>query len=1041
MTDVPVPPRAAPSGVAVVASSEAGVLVVRESRDPAARPFAWLPTDGEPVWTHVGGTDLLGTKLVMGSEGDTLRTHDLLTGETEVRTMPEGTQWVSVGTAGVVVSSRSEHTDGVEVSVVRPDGSVVPATGLSYGVDYLGGRPTHDDVVVASSWDRAAGVRRYHLLDTRTAHAVTIDTDLRVLTTSVVQDGDQLAWWSHDDGRWQAPDDDTFHVSVTTLTDGVPGEIRYSEAFPRDGYALPAIVLADGEVLLSGSAYVPERSKGTLQLRPPVTLQRVTDDGAVEPVAETQPVLAGPTGGLLTSDGAHVVALPATTQDPGADSVPVWSAPHDQLAPQAVALDGARLLVAAADVRWWDPDALEAPAPTPSGVLADTAGTDLRVHRGGALVSGDRFGSSLTAALPGHAAPGGIAGVPVPTGTLSGDRILIPGGYLDDLATGTGLRTAPEAALHDGVLWRRADELLAGRFVYPELLPGLLVGRSLDDGATRTLRPSAGCQVERQRAMQAAGRWLLVPCRQGAEVLDVMGEVPPQPVEWNDDFRLGNGALLRTVESQEGRVLQWRALGAGAESWQDLGPVRTTREGEVAWQTVAVSSWGPDVAAAWITPEGRVHHAALPATAVDPTPPTGPSTAPPPATDVAVSYPDDGAVTVTWEHPGATGLLGHFVRLRSRNGTTYGPLRLLPPDARSLRVDRVHLDEYTVEVEPAGPAGRAPAATASVRPRLVRPAPPSDFHVDWPGLAGRTTQVLWTQATGERPTPTAHEVWVDDELVATYPYSSTVYDTRSDRTSHITTISTPTAGQYRVRVVARLGDWAESTPTSTTRLPGPDLVPPRVTGTSLPAAATGTSVRYAFTGADDRWRFEGFQVRVRSARARQPLGAWTYPTPWAALPHTATGVTVALAEGETRCVQVRVKDLDGNRSAWSVERCTTRAVDDRHLVAAGTHARQTPSTAMMRTVTRLDRRGSHVRLSANRTDAVWLVATRCPTCGVVEVMNDGVVLARVDLRSPSTRAQQVVRVPLGRAHRSGTFAVRSASDRPAHIDGLVLRSY
>ncbi|WP_336922619.1 hypothetical protein [Aquipuribacter sp. SD81] len=1056
VTDVPVPPRAAAPRVAVVASSEAGLLVAEEPLgrpEPLVSDAVWLPVDGPPVRRTLYGTGpfaLAGSVLVHQDPRYGFRAEQVATGSLlHLYGHP-----LSVGSDGVLTDEGSEAPADQRLTVHSHERGIVGVRGLVGDVDLRSVPPVHTDVAVVSTTDPATGARRAFAVHTPSATARRLDTDLDVVPGTAVQGGDVLAWWS----RESAADGTSprARVSRTTLVDGAPGPVVHSEPWPGDGSGeLPAIVLTGGQVLLGGRPYtLPVRAEPE---PPPTPVLRLADDGRLVPVGRASPLLSYPGGRVVRSDGEQVVVEPAPTDDRDPVTNLLWRPPAQRAPARGVALDGPRLLVAAADVRWFDPATLGAPVPSPSGVLADEASWGVVAHRGGALVELPWSKGLVTAAVPGARPPGGEAGRELPeadrvgqgVGSLSGDHHLTwpPGGSLRerllvDLSDGSSTGLGEPVALHDSVLWRTAEHaLLDERLRRRGAAPDLLVGRDLRTGGTRTVATAPGCDPGEavEPGMQAAGRWLLVRCRSASwQLLDVLDERAPEQLGDLSHPRLGNGALLRTVRDDDGHVLQWRSLGVPGAGWEHLGPVvpdHRLSPSVVRSETVAVTTWGPTVSVAWVTPDGGVRHASLPGPVVEPSAPDGAASPPPPATDLAFSYPDDGDVTVSWQHPGGGQALGHLLVVRFAGDPWPQTVRLLDPGARSAALDLHPRRAYTVEVATVGPGGTAGAVAADVTSRLVRPAAPSGLTLDPSDDADRTTTLEWVQSVG-RPAPTTFDVHVDGRLSSTHGYAST--RVRGDL--HRVVIPTPAAGSYRVRVVARLGEWAESSVEVSRYLPGPDLVAPRVVATSLPSTSATSSVRYTFTGSDDRV-LPHFQVRARSAHVREPLGPWLVPTAWAEV-HPALGaVTVALAEGETRCLQVRAGDRAGNWSAWSAERCVTRAVDDRHLVASGAHTRQASSAAMMRTATRLDRSGSHVRLTANRTDAVWLVATRCPTCGVVEVMNDGVVLARVDLRSTSTRAQQVVRVPLGRPQRTGTFAVRSASDRPAHVDGLVLRSY
>ncbi|WP_380163975.1 hypothetical protein [Jannaschia sp. R86511] len=115
-------------------------------------------------------------------------------------------------------------------------------------------------------------------------------------------------------------------------------------------------------------------------------------------------------------------------------------------------------------------------------------------------------------------------------------------------------------------------------------------------------------------------------------------------------------------------------------------------------------------------------------------------------------------------------------------------------------------------------------------------------------------------------------------------------------------------------------------------------------------------------------------------------------------------------------------------------------LDQTNLRTNGTWTSPRSSSYYMGSAARTTARGASIHRTGTRTDAVWLLATTCPTCGKVEVLDDGVRVATIDLRTSTTRHRQLRSVPLGGARRSGTITI-SLGSAPVTVDGLALRSY
>ena len=157
---------------------------------------------------------------------------------------------------------------------------------------------------------------------------------------------------------------------------------------------------------------------------------------------------------------------------------------------------------------------------------------------------------------------------------------------------------------------------------------------------------------------------------------------------------------------------------------------------------------------------------------------------------------------------------------------------------------------------------------------------------------------------------------------------------------------------------------------------------------------------------------------------------------------TSTRVNVPLAVGYQTCWSVRARDRMGNTSAWSAERCTVRPLDDRSLTrATAGWTQQNTSSSYLGTNTYTTRSGARLTLASVSARQVYLVATRCSSCGVATVYIGSTKIGSVSLAYSTTRRQSVLALPVT-SLRNGTLSVvvTSAAGKLVQIDGVAVRT-
>lgn len=253
-----------------------------------------------------------------------------------------------------------------------------------------------------------------------------------------------------------------------------------------------------------------------------------------------------------------------------------------------------------------------------------------------------------------------------------------------------------------------------------------------------------------------------------------------------------------------------------------------------------------------------------------------------------------------------------------------------------------------------------------------------------------------------------------------------------------------------------------STPPTSTDTPPPGTTPPPVTPPVPPPASDpappppaavdtvaptialralagrftlGNRAAIRWTAADSGAGLANVDVRWQRARYDGKFGAFVYPATWQAT--TATSVTMTrLSRGYTYCLSARARDGAGNVSAWSSAQCVATALDDRALTGRR-WSRAKGSSYYAATVSMAKAKGAALTRTATQTRRISIVATRCAKCGKVDVLWNGKLLKRLDLRAARTSNRVVLPVTTFSGVRTGTLTVRVASSgRPVHIDGV-----
>ncbi|WP_207555791.1 hypothetical protein [Intrasporangium flavum] len=271
-------------------------------------------------------------------------------------------------------------------------------------------------------------------------------------------------------------------------------------------------------------------------------------------------------------------------------------------------------------------------------------------------------------------------------------------------------------------------------------------------------------------------------------------------------------------------------------------------------------------------------------------------------------------------------------------------------------------------------------------------------------------------------------------------YGAWVYSSDRQATAATSTGLTARKGedvcvQVRARDKAgRLSAWSAS------RCSSPDGTAPTITSASagplLRTSATTTKVTFAYR-ATDNLGVKSYDVAYRYAAPGQLMGGWRYASYWQGT--TATQASLSVPPGGQVCFAVRARDVIGNTTAWTSQRCTIVPLDDRAMSTTGSASRITSSLAVNGTITRLNAKGAVAYRAGLSGDEVHLTVLKGPGQGTVEVRANNHVFGRYSL-SASTWSRQTL-VLRGILFTGATVRVISTTSAPVRIDAITSRRY
>jgi len=199
-----------------------------------------------------------------------------------------------------------------------------------------------------------------------------------------------------------------------------------------------------------------------------------------------------------------------------------------------------------------------------------------------------------------------------------------------------------------------------------------------------------------------------------------------------------------------------------------------------------------------------------------------------------------------------------------------------------------------------------------------------------------------------------------------------------------------------------------------------------------------TNVPASWTGHDDQG-VANYDMQYTNAPWNGVFKPWTM---WRSAT-TATSATIAGTYGRTFCFQVRARDHAGNVSPFTPSRCSAVPLRAASLVYSRLWTRPASAAYFSGEAFRTVYNGQTATRTGVSGKHLWLVATKCSTCGGVQVRLNGALIASASLASPTTVHRALIPIGAFTTVRTGTLSitVTSATGKQVIIEGLaVLRA-
>lgn len=208
------------------------------------------------------------------------------------------------------------------------------------------------------------------------------------------------------------------------------------------------------------------------------------------------------------------------------------------------------------------------------------------------------------------------------------------------------------------------------------------------------------------------------------------------------------------------------------------------------------------------------------------------------------------------------------------------------------------------------------------------------------------------------------------------------------------------------------------------------------TSPSIPAMTTFSSPWAGSPSFPVKWTkpvdVASVDIRYRRAPFSGTFGA---PVTWKA-GTTSTIATFPGAVGNTYCYSARSRDAAGLASSWGAERCIAAPLSRSAFVKGGAWASLSGSAYYAGSAYKSASYGATLSRGSIKAKKIGFVATKCPTCGKVNVYWNGAWVATVNLAASTTVTKQLITVKTFAGVASGTLKLKVVtSGKPVIIHG------
>ena len=214
----------------------------------------------------------------------------------------------------------------------------------------------------------------------------------------------------------------------------------------------------------------------------------------------------------------------------------------------------------------------------------------------------------------------------------------------------------------------------------------------------------------------------------------------------------------------------------------------------------------------------------------------------------------------------------------------------------------------------------------------------------------------------------------------------------------------------------------------------PDLVAPvNVKLAGIPAVTLGTSVTPTFSAGDALNKIASYELSFRYAAYN---GSYSGRNVRVLTKATAMGVS----PGRSYCFSVVAVDRANNRSAATPEQCVMVPMDDRSLARSSAFTPVANRVYYAGTAMKATAKGQTLtRTGMTAIRQLTVIASACPTCGVLDVYVGGARVGSINTVSRTTVNRKVFTLPAFSV-RSGTVTLKVASSgKQVVVDGLGFR--